>query len=149
MQKNLVDEIYEHDFSSSLSLIATTTMKGNRPGHIIFCGRSILHISQIIMHATNMCMVFCCRCKKLSSYRTLRYLKYKSLLMLWKERVGWGLILYCKIHIFLNKFVIFFSKLEISEHKNVRNSHFLTTITKCKKSTWSSKTNTYLVNYRV
>ena len=136
MQKNLVDEIYEHDFSSSLSLIATTTMKGNRPGHIIFCERGILHISQIIMHATNMCMVFCC-CKKSSSYRTLRLLKYKSLLMLWKERVASHFILQNSY------FVIFFSKLEISEHKNV------TTITKCKKSTWSSKTNTYLVNYRV
>ena len=130
-----MDEIYEHDFSSSLSLIATTTMKGNRPGHIIFCGRSILHISQIIMHATNMCMVFCCRCKKLSSYRTLRYLKYKSKLMLWKERMGSHFIL--QNLYFLNNFVIFISKLEISEifiHKNVRNSHFLTTITKCKKS---------------
>ena len=72
------------------------------------------------MHAKNMRMVFFyCRCKKSSSYRTLRYLKYKSLLMLWKERVGWGLILYCKIHIFLNKFVIFFSKLEISEHEKL------------------------------
>ena len=145
MQKNLVDEIYEHDSSSSLSLIATTTMKGNRPGHIIFCGRSILHISQIIMHATNMCMVFCCRCKKLSSYRTLRYLKYKSKLILWKERVGSHFIL--QNLYFLNNFVIFFKAWNIRRkkifiHKNVRNSHFLTTITKCKKSTWSSNTNT-------